>query len=201
MRDRTSPGRPREFDDTAALRQIMGLFWKHGFEGVSLSQIMATTGLQKASLYAAFGDKRSMYLKALEQYHSEIVSGAARALRDPGVEATARIRAFLSAPIAAVQDGDRSGCFLCNASADQAGLDFQTEAQVKRGFAALASALETPLATLNSALSPADLDTRAHMLLGLYSGFRIMARSGVEVEKLRPGIEVALGAVRDQGAI
>ena len=196
MRDRSSPGRPREFDDTEALRKIMTLFWKQGFEGVSLSQIMAATGLQKASLYAAFGDKRSMYLKALEQYHAETVTGAARALKDPGVPATDRIRAFLTAPIAAVENQDRSGCFLCNASADQAGLDVQTEAQVQRGFTALASALETPLAELNHALSQADLETRAHMMLGLYSGFRIMARSGVDVEKLRPGIEVALQAVR-----
>ena len=49
---------------------------------------------------------------------------------------------------------------------------------------------------LNPALSQADLETRANMLLGLYSGFRIMARSGVDVGKLRPGIEVALEAVR-----
>ncbi|MCR9080682.1 MAG: TetR/AcrR family transcriptional regulator [Hyphomonadaceae bacterium] len=196
MRDRSSPGRPREFDDTEALRKIMTLFWKQGFEGVSLSQIMAATGLQKASLYAAFGDKRSMYLKALEQYHAETVTGAARALKDPGVLATDRIRAFLTAPIAAAENQDRSGCFLCNASADQAGLDVQTEAQVQRGFTALASALETPLAELNHALSRADLETRAHMLLGLYSGFRIMARSGVDVGKLRPGVEVALQAVR-----
>ncbi len=196
MRDRSSPGRPREFDDTEALRKIMTLFWKQGFEGVSLSQIMAATGLQKASLYAAFGDKRSMYLKALEQYHAETVTGAARALKDPDVPATDRIRAFLTAPIAAVENQDRSGCFLCNASADQAGLDIQTEAQVQRGFTALASAVETPLAELNPALSQADLETRAHTLLGLYSGFRIMARSGVDVGKLRPGIEVALEAVR-----
>lgn len=196
MRDRSSPGRPREFDDTEALRKIMTLFWKQGFEGVSLSQIMAATGLQKASLYAAFGDKRSMYLKALEQYHAETVTAAARALKDPDVPATDRIRAFLTAPIAAVENQDRSGCFLCNASADQAGLDVQTEAQVQRGFTALASALETPLAELKSALRPADLETRANMLLGLYSGYRIMARSGVDVGKLRPGIEVALQAVR-----
>ncbi len=52
--------RPREFDDIEMLRKIMTLFWKNGFDGVSLSMIMKETKLQKVRLYAAFGDKRSI---------------------------------------------------------------------------------------------------------------------------------------------
>ena len=111
MRDQSSVGRPRQFDDTEALRKIMALFWKSGFEGVSLSQIMSATGLQKASLYAAFGDKRSMYLKALQQYHSDIVVAAAHALKDASSAPMERLRGFLSAPITDAAR-DRAGCFL-----------------------------------------------------------------------------------------
>jgi len=204
MRDRNSanspnvpnaPGRPREFDETAALRKIMALFWANGFEGVSLSQIMTATELQKASLYAAFGDKRSMYLKALRQYHTDQVGAAAAALKDDTRPPLDRIRAFLDAPLAAVEGGDPSGCFLCNASADQAALDPGTQAQVKQGFETLAAALESPLKALNPASDPAALSHQAHLLLGLYSGFRVMARSGLDVNRLRPGIERALAAL------
>ena len=58
MREELAPGRPREFDETQVLRQIMKLFWRGGYEGVSLSDIMTETGLKKGSLYAAYGDKR-----------------------------------------------------------------------------------------------------------------------------------------------
>ncbi len=65
MREPTTMGRPREFDVDEALTKIMAVFWAKGFEGSSLSDLVAATGLKKGSLYAAFGDKRAMYLKAL----------------------------------------------------------------------------------------------------------------------------------------
>ncbi len=184
MRDRTTPGRPREFDDTEMLRKIMRLFWKNGFEGVSLSMIMKETELQKASLYAAFGDKRSMYLKALGQYHDDIVSAAALALKDDTVPAKQRIEAFINSPLAAAQKNDRSGCFLCNASADQSDLDPTTKTQVSVGFDLLTSALTAALRDAHPDLSPDDIAARAKALLAVYVGFRILARSDVAIDGL-----------------
>ena len=184
MRDRTTPGRPREFDDTEMLRKIMRLFWKNGFEGVSLSMIMKETELQKASLYAAFGDKRSMYLKALGQYHDDIVSAAALALKDDTVPAKQRIEAFINAPLTAAQKNDRSGCFLCNASADQSDLDPTTKTQVSVGFDLLTSALTAALRDAHPDLSSEDIAARAKALLAVYVGFRILARSDVAIDGL-----------------
>jgi AcrR family transcriptional regulator len=198
MRDRNaanSPGRPREFDAVAVLRKIMSLFWTRGYEGVSLSQIMAATELQKASLYAAFGDKRSMYLQALRQYHADKVSEAAGALKDNATPPLERIRAFLAAPLAAAEAGDLSGCFLCNASTDQAALDADTRAQVQQGFDALANALRVPLIALRPDADQARLSAQAHLFLSLYSGFRVMVRSGADVRKLGPGIDAAVATL------
>ena len=61
-------GRPREFDEDEALAKILDVFWAKGFEGTSMSDLETATGLRKGSLYAAFGDKRAMYLKALALY-------------------------------------------------------------------------------------------------------------------------------------
>ena len=184
MRDRNAPGRPREFDDTEMLRKIMRLFWKNGFEGVSLSMVMKETELQKASLYAAFGDKRSMYLKALGQYHDDIVSDAARALKKDTVPAHARIERFLNAPLAAAQKNDRSGCFLCNASADQSDLDPATKTQVSVGFDLLTAALASALREVHPSLDAEEIDARAKTLLAVYVGFRILARSDVAIDGL-----------------
>ena len=59
MRERTKMGRPREFDEDEALATIMDVFWKKGFEGATMSDLVTATGLIKGSLYAAFGDKRA----------------------------------------------------------------------------------------------------------------------------------------------
>jgi AcrR family transcriptional regulator len=61
-------GRPRAYDPQAALKQATDAFWKAGYAGTSLEEISAATGMNKPSLYAAFGDKRGLYLEALDQY-------------------------------------------------------------------------------------------------------------------------------------
>lgn len=185
MREETrGPGRPREFDEAAVLDVIMNLFWEQGYEGTSLADIMAATGLRKASLYAAYGDKQAMYLKALGRYHEKAVDAAARALRGDG-DPKDRIAAFLSAPIKAVADrGDRSGCFLCNASADQAVASPETGAIVQRGFKKLADAMASALAERHPGASAEDCEAKAWMVLSVYSGLRIMARSGLEAATL-----------------
>src|SRR6187549_1927026 len=53
-------GRPREFEAAEALRQAMHVFWSKGYEGASLADILHATGLSKSSLYATFGDKRTL---------------------------------------------------------------------------------------------------------------------------------------------
>ena len=57
--------RPREFDVETVLREAMEIFWEKGFNGTSFADIEERTGVKKASLFAAYGDKRSVFLKAL----------------------------------------------------------------------------------------------------------------------------------------
>ncbi len=64
----TPRGRPRQFDPDAVLDHALAVFWRDGYEGASINEIADATGVSKPSLYAAFGDKESLYLKALERY-------------------------------------------------------------------------------------------------------------------------------------
>jgi TetR/AcrR family transcriptional regulator, copper-responsive repressor len=61
-------GRPRQYDPDQALAKAAGAFWKGGYAGTSLDDLAAATGMNRPSLYAAFGDKRDLYLKTLERY-------------------------------------------------------------------------------------------------------------------------------------
>src|SRR5579859_7206658 len=63
-------GRPREFDVDKALERAMGLFWRQGYEGTSLADLTRELGVTRPSLYAAFGSKEGLFLKALDLYEA-----------------------------------------------------------------------------------------------------------------------------------
>ena len=65
-------GRPRAFEAETALAQAMDVFWSDGFAATSLDDISAATGLNRPSLYGAFGDKRALYLQAYGQYRKRV---------------------------------------------------------------------------------------------------------------------------------
>ena len=67
-------GRPRSFDEGAALDAAMLVFWRHGFEGASLPALTGAMGMNRPSVYAAFGDKRALFLRALERYQAGVGS-------------------------------------------------------------------------------------------------------------------------------
>ena len=64
-------GRPREFDREAALERAIDVFWRHGYEATSMSDLTAAMGINPPSLYAAFGDKEKLFLEAVERYQQQ----------------------------------------------------------------------------------------------------------------------------------
>jgi AcrR family transcriptional regulator len=191
-----NPGRPREFDPDETLAKIMNLFWAQGYEATGLSDIIAATGLGKASLYATFGNKQSMYLKALAHYEALAVDAAVTLLWDTRYAPLERIDMFLTSPIVAVRDqNDRRGCFLCNASADRASMDEETGALVRRGYEKMRVAIAHALAQEAPDAGAAPIAARAQLVLTVYSGLRVMARSGLTSDALSLAKEQALAAV------
>lgn len=193
-KETSGPGRPREFDEAEALSAIMNAFWKNGYEGTGLSDLVTATGVRKASLYKAFGNKHAMYLKALSHYDTLVVGAAVKALRNSERPAAQRIEAFLNAPIAAIATGKgRQGCFLCNAAADRADLDADTADMVASGYERMTKALVVAVGDLESA--PAVAADAAALVMTVYSGLRIMARGAVPIEQLERAKNACLEAV------
>src|ERR1044072_4831053 len=75
-------GRPRAYDPAQALARAADTFWKAGYAGTSLDDLSAATGMNRPSLYAAFGDKRDLYLKTLEHYRDQSPALTRAALAD-----------------------------------------------------------------------------------------------------------------------
>lgn len=74
-------GRPRSFDTEKALDRAMQVFWKKGYEGTSLSDLTRAMGINRPSLYAAFGDKESLFRKVLDRYEQGPASYLGEALK------------------------------------------------------------------------------------------------------------------------
>lgn len=104
-------GRPREFDEAAALEAAMGAFWRKGYEATSLADLCASTGLHKGSLYQTFGSKHELFMEALRHYIEGHFAEIAKAMQSSD-SPIGSIRAALRKAVRIVS-GD-AGCLMVN---------------------------------------------------------------------------------------
>lgn len=105
-------GRPRAFDKDQALAAAINVFWEKGFDGASMKDLTAAMGINSPSLYAAFGDKRQLYLDAIDRYSEDDSCPPLVAFEsEPVIEKA--VMAFMRAAIVYAQQQDHpNGCFL-----------------------------------------------------------------------------------------
>ena len=103
------PGRPREFDVDAALDRAVEVFWRHGYEGASLRDLTEAMGINRPSLYAAFGSKEELFRRAVARYTDVDMAYARQALEQPTAFQVAE--ALLRRQVDALtQPGRPAGC-------------------------------------------------------------------------------------------
>ncbi len=105
-------GRPRSFDEKDALEKATQVFWSKGYDGATIDDLVAEMGVGRPSLYAVFGDKRTIFLCVLKAYAERKGASAAKALRSPqGLRDS--IAAFLKYAVeSATEKGSAPGCLL-----------------------------------------------------------------------------------------
>ena len=115
-------GRPRAYDPQAAIARAAETFWKAGYAGTSLDDLVAATGMNRPSLYAAFGDKRDLYLKTLEHYRDE---GRALARHALAGEPALRVffKRFYDKALALYLEGGPRGCYTIGTASTVAAVD------------------------------------------------------------------------------
>jgi len=173
--------RPREFDPDEAMDRAMALFWDVGYEEASLSELLTAMEITKGSFYKAFQDKRSVYLATLDRYNEKVVSGTVAYLSDPdGGTGRERILGLFGKIAEAVRlDGDRLGCFLCNAMIDKAG-GGEAEARLQAMTRRLEGAFRRAL--LDDGLEDATARATARGILTAYFGLRVLGRAGLSTD-------------------
>src|SRR5262245_226734 len=117
-------GRPRAYDPETALTRATETFWKAGYAGTSLDDLGAAMGMNRPSLYGAFGDKRDLYIKTLEHYRGQVRGLAREALAgDPPLRTF--LRRFYASALTLYLSGESGGrgCYSIGTAATEAAVD------------------------------------------------------------------------------
>ena len=106
------PGRPRSFDEAEALEKATQVFWSKGYDGVTIDDLVAGMGVGRPSLYAVFGDKRTLFLRILKDYAEKKGALAAKALLAPQSLRNSLAGFLRHAVQSATEEGSAPGCLL-----------------------------------------------------------------------------------------
>lgn len=182
-------GRPVAFDYETALAQAMHAFWQYGYEGTSMSTLMEVMGMNKASIYAAYGSKEDLFKKVLERYVAGPASFIASALAKP--TAAAVVEDFLTQAARALTGEDQpAGCLViqgalaCSADA----------ASVKCLLSGYRQAIETQL-TQRFARAIAEGDLHASVDAGALAKLVMTVHQGMSVQAISGTSQAALESV------
>jgi AcrR family transcriptional regulator len=189
-------GRPRAFEPEIALTQAMNVFWKEGLAATSLDELSAATGLNRPSLYGAFGDKRALYIQAYSRYREH----AREAFAPLFVEAAplkAKLRRILLAALDLYLTGDDGprGCFTVLTASSDAIADPEIRAIVAEAIETMDRAFERLFASAREAGElPAGADPRrlARMASATIHTLSVRARARVPRAEIEPIVEDAV---------
>jgi TetR/AcrR family transcriptional regulator, transcriptional repressor for nem operon len=190
--------RTKEFDPDAALRAALELFWERGYEATSMADLVERMGVARASIYATFGGKRALYLKALDRYGELADPGLLAQLSQPG-PALPAVRAVVERYAReAAGDGGRRGCFVVNTAVEMAPHDPLAARRVQASWDFVETALTSALMRAQAQGELAEgRDPRAlgRFLLVLMQGLRVMGKAGTEPDRLRDAAAQALAVL------
>lgn len=190
--------RPKEFEREEALYKAMDLFWTHGYEATSMSDLQRCMGIGRQSLYDTFGGKREIFEESLERYidgvktYSESLLGA-----EDGLVA---VHTYFDT---AIRDQTRAkprrGCMMFATCAELAPHDPDIRKQVRKGVAALQKRFELALGRAQeqgSLSSNADVRSLAVFLTTQAGGITVMSRGGASRKELQSAVDITMSAIR-----
>ncbi|MFF4364583.1 TetR/AcrR family transcriptional regulator [Streptomyces sp. NPDC001594] len=188
--------RTKEFDPEAALQSALELFWRRGYEATSMADVVEHLGIGRASIYATFGSKHELYLKALDRYNENRDSGLLGELSLPG-PALPAVRTVVRRFAAEANSRERRsmGCFVTNTAAELGAHDPAAARRVEASWGHIETLLHSALVRAQAQGElPADRDPHglARMLLVLMQGLRVVGKVSDDPRRVRDAAEQAL---------
>ncbi|MET0063378.1 MAG: TetR/AcrR family transcriptional regulator [Candidatus Thiodiazotropha endolucinida] len=197
-----SAGRKRTFEKSDALDKAMRVFWEHGYAGTSVSDLTEVLGINKPSLYSAFGNKEQLFTTALEHYMSHYGAPLLERLTQPAdLPFADRVRAYMLGIVDLINSDDSpKGCLFvkscCEAGSsalpEDISLSLQEMRQVNAQLLTKAVQAEQKRGLLLQTAKPRDI---AEYLLSVLYGLSVLARQGKSRRELVRIVNVAITAL------
>ena len=192
-------GRPRAYEPEVALGKALDLFRKGGFAATSLDDLSAATGMNRPSLYGAFGDKRELYIKSYQRYRADARAAMADIFRT-AAPIRQRLARIFSVALDIYLSGDEGprGCFTVMTAASEAVADPDIRAMVLDGFFELDKAFAScfRIAIENGELPPtSDPKILAYLASATIHTLATRARARVPRQELEAIMQGAIGVM------
>ncbi|MCG7982035.1 MAG: TetR/AcrR family transcriptional regulator [Candidatus Thiodiazotropha lotti] len=202
-----SVGRKRSFDKSEALDKAMRLFWENGYSGTSVSDLTEQLGINKPSLYAAFGNKEQLFQSALERYMACYAAPLLEQLTTPDEQPLAqRVRRYMNNIIELVSDtSSPKGCLFVKSSCEAGGTGIPEE--ITQSLQNMGLASQQVLTTLfeqeqrqGRLSTTAEPKVLADYLMSVLYGISVLARQGRPKQELSTIVEMTITTLSLQSA-
>ncbi|GAA0782372.1 TetR/AcrR family transcriptional regulator [Roseibium denhamense] len=178
----SGPGRPREFDEGAALEAALQVFWSKGYEATSLDDLTKAMGLSRSSFYGAFGGKQQLFIRALESYSRSCLDDLRAIAADAPEDPVAAMMLALSGEVS----GPR-GCLLINCLAELAPNDSKVAEIGRRHL----ETIEDVFAKTLDAEDPEAARDKASAYASLAIGTLALRKAGVSPDRITKTLKQA----------
>ncbi|MFT7578591.1 MAG: AcrR family transcriptional regulator [Myxococcota bacterium] len=190
--------RPREFDTDQALERALEVFWAQGFEATSVTDLKGAMGIETGSLYKAFGNKRALYVAAVERYiaRGERFQMRLLASKEPISDGIAQL---FEAIVEIATDPSGRGCFVVNCAIEHGATDAEIQSLLGRQEAALSRYLRDRIAAdQTKGLVPSVIaaDALASYVSATIGGIQVLAKKGASKQTLSGVAQAALQVFR-----
>jgi len=187
--------RTKDFDEDEVLKKAMNLFWHKGYNGTSMQDLVDGLGISRSSMYDTFGDKHSLFIRALENY-KQIATTEMKAIVDNAPTAKVAIRRMFELTVTELlSDNQHKGCFLVNAGVEMAPHDTEVnkmlcdnDRQLEKYFNEAIKKGQDSGEISNEQSSHA----LAQFILNSIKGMRVTAKSAADKKVFRDIVEVTM---------
>ncbi len=187
--------RHKEFNREEVLAKAMEAFWRHGYEGTSVQDLIESMGINRGSLYDTFGDKRSLFLEAIAYYEETVVRCAIARLQAPEASKPEIIEYFKSLVDRILEDTECRGCLVTNTAVELCPHDPETAQRVVNNLQRIEQAFYTALSRAKEKgeiSSQKNVQALAHYLTCNLQGLRVISKVNPDRQRLQEIVQILL---------
>lgn len=191
--------RKKNFNEQEVLDKAVNLFWEKGYGATSIQDLVDGLGINRASIYATWGDKHQLYLSALQRYRQNASSWLLNEIRtEPS--ALVIIERFLYFTIdSVIHDNDKRGCFILNSSTELSNSDSEVDAIVLENRQTMEKVLTELIkegqadGEINKAHSP---ESMGRYIFSTVNGLRVLGMGQISEDELKEVVQVSISALK-----